>query len=197
MALRDRASHEGSQRSEPVNLVSVYLERLLAEIDRDGLHGLSEVQRRARLERKLGEILSIDGPVMSDRERTVFIRRVVDEALGLGVLEPLLADSSITEIMVNGPHDVFVERHGRVERHHTAFASTEHLMQTIDRIVSRVNRRVDESSPMVDARLSTGSGSTSSSRPWRSTVRRSRSAGSPAPSGCPSSSSVARSTSSP
>jgi pilus assembly protein CpaF len=156
MALKDRAGPGGSQRSEPVNLVSAYLERLLSEIDRDGLQGLSEVQRRARLERRLGEILSVDGPVMSDRERTVFIRRVVDEALGLGVLEPLLADSSITEIMVNGPHDVFVERHGRVERHHTAFASTEHLMQTIDRIVSRVNRRVDESSPMVDARLSTG-----------------------------------------
>ena len=156
MALRDRVGQERTTRRESVNLVSVYLERLLAEVDRDALHGLNEVQRRARLERQLGEILSVEGPVMADRERSLFIRRVVDEALGLGVLEPLLADESITEIMVNGPHDVFVERRGRLERHPTAFASEEQLMQTIDRIVSSVNRRVDESSPMVDARLASG-----------------------------------------
>jgi pilus assembly protein CpaF len=94
--------------------------------------------------------------VLSGRERAAIIRRVVDEALGLGVLEPLLADESITEIMVNGPRDVFVERRGRLERHPVVFNSDEHLMQTIDRIVSSVNRRVDESSPMVDARLATG-----------------------------------------
>ncbi|NLT55771.1 MAG: CpaF family protein [Actinomycetales bacterium] len=156
MALRDRIGQERTTRRESVNLVSIYLERLLAEVDRDALHGLNEVQRRARLERQLGEILSVEGPVMADRERSLFIRRVVDEALGLGVLEPLLADESITEIMVNGPHDVFVERRGRLERHPTAFASEEQLMQTIDRIVSSVNRRVDESSPMVDARLASG-----------------------------------------
>jgi pilus assembly protein CpaF len=156
MALRDRIGQERTTRRESVNLVGLYLERLLAEVDRDELHGLNEVQRRARLERRLGEIISVEGPVMADRERSLFIRRVVDEALGLGVLEPLLADESITEIMVNGPHDVFVERRGRLERHSTAFASEEQLMQTIDRIVSSVNRRVDESSPMVDARLVTG-----------------------------------------
>lgn len=156
MALKDRIGQERQRRQDPVNLVTLYLERLLAEVDREALHGLNEVQRRTRLERQLGEILSVEGPVMSDRERSTFIRRVVDEALGLGVLEPLLADESITEIMVNGPHDVFVERRGRLERHPTAFASEEQLMQTIDRIVSSVNRRVDESSPMVDARLATG-----------------------------------------
>ena len=80
----------------------------------------------------------------------------MDDALGLGVLEPLLADPSVTEIMVNGPRDVFVERGGRVQRVATTFASEEQLYQTIDRIVSAVNRRVDESSPMVDARLPTG-----------------------------------------
>jgi pilus assembly protein CpaF len=94
--------------------------------------------------------------VLGQRERSHLIRRIVDEALGLGVLEPLLADESITEIMVNGPDHIFVERRGRVERIGARFASNDQLMQTIDRIVSQVNRRVDESSPMVDARLPTG-----------------------------------------
>ena len=89
-------------------------------------------------------------------ERAALVRRVVDEALGLGVLEPLLADETVTEIMVNGPDHVFVEREGRVERVDTAFASEDQLYQTIDRIVAQVNRRVDESSPMVDARLPGG-----------------------------------------
>ncbi len=84
------------------------------------------------------------------------IRRVVDEALGLGVLEPLLADASITEIMVNGPDSIFVERAGRVEQLPLRFASHDQLMQTIERIVSTVNRRVDESNPMVDAQLPAG-----------------------------------------
>src|SRR5690606_40250760 len=99
---------------------------------------------------------SVDGPVLSARERSALVQRITDDALGLGVLEPLLADESITEIMVNGPDDVFVERYGRVERVPARFASTEQLYQTIDRIVSQVNRRVAESSPMVDARLPTG-----------------------------------------
>jgi pilus assembly protein CpaF len=156
VGLKDRVASDLRSSGEEVNLVGAYLERLLEELDRDELRGLGEVQRRARLERRLGDLLSIEGPVMSNRERSAFIRRVVDEALGLGVLEPLLADESITEIMVNGPDNVFVERRGRVERHPTVFSSSQQLMQTIDRIVSRVNRRVDESSPMVDARLATG-----------------------------------------
>jgi pilus assembly protein CpaF len=81
---------------------------------------------------------------------------VVDEAVGLGVLEPLLADDSVTEIMVNGTDEIYVERDGRIERADIAFSDEAQLFQTIDRIVSQVNRRVDESSPMVDARLPTG-----------------------------------------
>jgi pilus assembly protein CpaF len=81
---------------------------------------------------------------------------VVDEALGLGILEPLLEDASITEIMVNGPDQIFVERGGKVEQLPLRFPSHDQLMQTIERIVSTVNRRVDESNPMVDARLPSG-----------------------------------------
>lgn len=120
------------------------------------MSALSPAERRARLERVLGHIISREGPVLSTVERSQLIRRVVDEALGLGILEPLLEDPSVTEIMVNGPDAVFVERGGRVEQLPLRFASNDQLMQTIERIVSTVNRRVDESNPMVDARLPSG-----------------------------------------
>jgi pilus assembly protein CpaF len=155
MALRDRLAAD-ERHDEDNDLAKVYRERLLEEIDVDELARLSPSQRRVRLERVLSRILSVDGPVLSARERSALVQRITDEALGLGVLEPLLADESITEIMVNGPQDVFVERYGKVERVPARFASVEQLYQTIDRIVSQVNRRVDESSPMVDARLPSG-----------------------------------------
>ncbi len=155
MGLLDRVQPSNSA-SEDLDLVSRYRERLIEEVDLDELSRLKPGQRRARLEKVLGVLISADGPVLAHRERLSLIQRVVDDSLGLGVLEPLLADESVTEIMVNGPRDVFVERHGRLQRVPVTFSSTEQLYQTIDRIVSAVNRRVDESSPMVDARLPTG-----------------------------------------
>ncbi|WP_338743711.1 CpaF family protein [Actinomadura luteofluorescens] len=157
MALRNRTGepHQNGHRINPGS-VSRWRQRLLEEVSLDELADLDLAQRRARLEKVTGHIISRDGPVLSAGERGQMIRRVVDEALGLGVLEPLLADRSITEIMVNGPGDVYVERGGRLERIDTRFTDEEQLYQTIDRIVAQVNRRVDESSPMVDARLPTG-----------------------------------------
>ncbi|GLY13873.1 CpaF family protein [Kineosporia rhizophila] len=137
-------------------LVERYRRALLEELNLNELSSLDPAQRRTRLERVLARILSREGPMLSGTERTQLIRRVIDDSLGLGVLEPLLADPSVTEIMVNGPKDVYIERAGRLERAPFAFASEEQLYQTIDRIVSTVNRRVDESSPMVDARLAGG-----------------------------------------
>ncbi|NJP82794.1 CpaF family protein, partial [Streptomyces sp. AA8] len=141
---------------ESGHLVPVYRAKLLEEIDLAEMSALAASERRTRLERVLGHIISREGPVLSTAERDRLIRRVVDEALGLGVLEPLLEDPSITEIMVNGPDQIFIERSGRVEPVPVRFASNEQLMQTIERIVSTVNRRVDESNPMVDARLPSG-----------------------------------------
>ncbi|GAA2453313.1 CpaF family protein [Streptomyces macrosporus] len=158
MSLRARinAPETAGGRQEESHLVAVYRAKLLEEIDLAEMSSLAAADRRVRLERVLGHIISREGPVLSTHERALLIRRVVDEALGLGILEPLLEDASITEIMVNGPDQVFVERAGRVERLPLRFASTEQLMQTIERIVSTVNRRVDESNPMVDARLPSG-----------------------------------------
>lgn len=160
MALRDRVVQpQGGKRQSAGSreeLVALYRTRLLNEIDLEEVAGLELAQQRARLERVLSRLLSLEGPVMSPRERAWLIKRVIDDAVGLGVLEPLIADHSVTEIMVNGPEDVFIERSGRIERVPTRFTSEAELYQLIDRIVSSVNRRVDESSPMVDARLPGG-----------------------------------------
>ena len=160
MGLRDRiAGEEGGVRPSSDgdgDGVSYYRRRLLEEVNLSEIAELSAPQRRARLERVVGRMVSREGPVLSTAERTRLIRRVIDEAIGLGVLEPLLADPSVTEIMVNGPDEVFLEREGRLERADITFTDEAQLYQTIDRIVSQVNRRVDESSPMVDARLPTG-----------------------------------------
>jgi pilus assembly protein CpaF len=134
-------------------LVGQFKRLLLDEVDLHELGRLEVNQRRIRLERVLAHLLSREGVILSTRERSLLIRRVLDEAVGLGVLEPLLGDDSISEIMINGHDTVYVERFGRLERVPSGFTSVEQLLQTIDRMVSTVNRRVDESSPMVDARL--------------------------------------------
>ncbi|AXG80015.1 CpaF family protein [Streptomyces paludis] len=158
MSLRARISspEPTNGQSEESLLVGVYRAKLLEEIDLAEMSALAAAERRARLERVLSHIISREGPVLSTGERTQLIRRVVDEALGLGILEPLLEDASISEIMVNGADQVFVERNGRLELLPMRFTSNEQLMQTIERIVSTVNRRVDEANPMVDARLPSG-----------------------------------------
>ncbi|MFF3749826.1 CpaF family protein [Streptomyces sp. NPDC002018] len=158
MSLRARINspEPTNGHSEESILVGVYRAKLLEEIDLAEMSALAAAERRARLERVLSHIISREGPVLSTVERSQLIRRVVDEALGLGILEPLLEDASISEIMVNGAEQVFVERGGRLEMLPMRFTSNEQLMQTIERIVSTVNRRVDEANPMVDARLPSG-----------------------------------------
>lgn len=108
MSLRARmtAPEEQGGAREDGHLVATYRAKLLEEIDLAEMSSLAAADRRARLERVLGHIISREGPVLSTVERSQLIRRVVDEALGLGILEPLLEDASITEIMVNGPDQI-------------------------------------------------------------------------------------------
>jgi pilus assembly protein CpaF len=143
----------GAGESSDEALVRRLKTLLLEEVDLHELGRLDEATRRTRLERVLNHLVSREGIILSTRERTSLVRRVVDEAVGLGVLEPILADPSVSEIMINGHDTVYVEKFGVLERIPSGFTSNEQLLQTIDRIVSTVNRRVDESSPMVDARL--------------------------------------------
>ncbi|MCA1987990.1 MAG: CpaF family protein [Desulfarculus sp.] len=94
---------------------------------------------------------------LSQPEREALVREIKNEVLGLGPLEPLLADPTISDILVNGPHKVYVERSGRLVRVNVRFRDDNHLLKIIDKIATAVGRRVDESSPMVDARLADGS----------------------------------------
>src|SRR5262249_28069860 len=109
MGLRDRIAGEAGGRNGDGDAdgVGYYRRRLLEEVTLNEVAELSSAQRRARLERVVGRMVSREGPVLSTAERTRLIRRVIDEAIGLGVLEPLLADPSVTEIMVNGPDEVY------------------------------------------------------------------------------------------
>jgi pilus assembly protein CpaF len=90
-------------------------------------------------------------------ERVRMLEQITDEIVGLGPLEPLLRDESVTEIMVNGPRQIYIERAGKLEMTSVAFQSDDHVMRVIDRIIAPIGRRIDESSPMVDARLTDGS----------------------------------------
>ncbi|MGF1647267.1 MAG: CpaF family protein [Kineosporiaceae bacterium] len=156
MSLRDRVTGPEARTLKADSQTAWLREQLMGQLDFDSLRDLGPQQRRAALERLLTGILARSGKVFTSARRLTLIRQVVDEALGLGVLEPLLEDSSITEIMVNGADEIWVERAGAVQRLDASFSTETQLYNVIDRIVNRVNRRVDESSPMVDARLPTG-----------------------------------------
>jgi pilus assembly protein CpaF len=103
------------------------------------------------------DLLDEERRILPSEERAALVQAVIDETLGLGPLEPLFRDPEVTEVMVNGPHAVFVERSGRIESVDTCFADAAHLLHVIDRILSPLGRRLDEASPMVDARLPDGS----------------------------------------
>ena len=119
------------------------------------LEGSDELARRVR-EIVVEELNAEESP-LSPSDRAELERQIADDILGYGPLEPFLHDPSITEVMVNGSDQVFVERGRKIEETEAAFLDDAHLLRIIDRIVSQVGRRIDESSPMVDARLPDGS----------------------------------------
>lgn len=129
-------------------------------LDRINLAMLDKLSR-AQIEEEVGEVvlalLAQEDEALNAKEREQLVAEVLDELLGLGPLEPLLADETITDILVNGYMTVFVERRGLLERVPTRFQDERHLLRIIQKIVSAVGRRVDESSPFVDARLADGS----------------------------------------
>jgi pilus assembly protein CpaF len=119
------------------------------------LEGSDELARRVR-EIVIEELNSEEAP-LSPGDRADLERQIADDILGYGPLEPFLQDPTVTEVMVNGSDQVYVERAGRIEETETSFLDDAHLLRIIDRIVSQVGRRIDEASPMVDARLPDGS----------------------------------------
>lgn len=127
------------------------------DLRRRDVAGMSDGMLRAEAERLLTHIVATDADLPPGADRAALCREVLDEAVGLGPLEPLLAASDITEIMVNRYDEIYVERGGRLSRHQAAFTSEQSVRWAIERIVTPLGRRIDESSPMVDARLSDGS----------------------------------------
>jgi pilus assembly protein CpaF len=119
------------------------------------LEGSDELQARVR--QLVNEQLAAEEAPFSPSERARLERQIADDILGYGPLEPFLHDPTVTEIMVNGYDQLYVERSGRIEETEATFLDDAHLLRIIDRIVSQVGRRIDESSPMVDARLPDGS----------------------------------------
>ncbi len=131
--------------------------KLLDRIDLAAIETIPEERLRDEIRQLVERLLAENGAALNDSERKRMVIDIQNEVLGLGPLEPLLADPTISDILVNTCKQVYVERFGRLQLTDIRFGSNAHLMKIIDKIVSRIGRRVDESSPMVDARLPDGS----------------------------------------
>ncbi len=175
MSIRDRLEQWGqssSQESEQAHAViearsgdevsyqalkSRIHQKMLDRIDLTVMENTPAEKLMSEIKQLVEQLLTEERTPINQFERGRLVADIQNEVLGLGPLEPLLADPSISDILVNTYSQVYVERHGRLELTDVHFADNRHLSKIIDRIVSRVGRRVDESSPMVDARLSDGS----------------------------------------
>ncbi len=131
--------------------------KLVDKLDLSRVSDLAGDTLRREIRLVVERLCDTENPLLNRMERERLIDEVLDETFGFGPLEMLLKDPTISDILVNGPHKIYVERRGKLEKTDVKFRDNEHLMQIIDRIVSKVGRRVDETSPMVDARLPDGS----------------------------------------
>src|SRR5712692_5947691 len=131
--------------------------KLLNRLNLEALASADRSRAESEIRTLLFELIAEEGIPLSMSERESFFADVIDEVFGLGPLEPLLRDPTVSDILVNTYKNVYVERQGKLEKLPTTFQDDKHLMRVIDRIVSGVGRRVDDSSPMVDARLADGS----------------------------------------
>ncbi len=157
--LSERLSGKRTQSVESgVSDVATRLrQQVIDRIDHQALTQLDEAEMREHLQKEMERLLDLEEVRLARSERQSVIHTVLDEILGLGPLETLLADPAVSDILVNGPDTIYVERRGQLERVNISFRDNAHLINTISRIVAKVGRRVDESSPIVDARLPDGS----------------------------------------
>ncbi len=131
-------------------------QRVISDLD-PKLDLSNQVEVRRQIEEIFSKAVDEEGLALTRAERVRMLEQITDEIVGLGPLEPLLRDESVTEIMVNGPRQIYIERAGKIELTNVTFQNDDHVMRIIDRIIAPIGRRVDESSPMVDARLVDGS----------------------------------------
>jgi pilus assembly protein CpaF len=151
-------SHERTKTADPyAELKSRVHHAVIARLGPELFAGESAEDLSERVLRAVMEQLALDRTPLTREERRQIVKEITDDILGYGPLEPFLQDDSVTEVMVNGYDRIFIERAGKIENTPASFVDDAHLMRIIDKIVSQVGRRVDESSPMVDARLPDGS----------------------------------------
>ncbi len=132
-------------------------QQLISSMDLSAIGTVSEEELRVEARRAAEDLCRRSSDLLSLSERERLVNEVLDETFGLGPLEPLMRDPAISDILINGPKTVYVERRGRLEQSSVVFNDEKHLLQIVQRIVSRIGRRVDETTPMVDARLPDGS----------------------------------------
>jgi len=130
---------------------------LLSQLDLRRLAGVNNSQAKEAVGNLIQDIMTKERVLLNGTEKEKITKELLDEVFGLGPLEPLLSDPTISDILVNSSNMIFIERRGKLQRVDVKFRDDRHLMQIIDRIVAAVGRRIDESSPMVDARLADGS----------------------------------------
>ena len=150
-------SAESSKAEEYDNLKRRLHGKLVDKLDLTRVGELEGDVLRREIRRVVEHLCDTEDTLLNRNERERLIDEVLDETFGLGPLELLLKDDAVCDILINGPKSIYVERRGKMEKTNVEFRDNTHLMQIIDRIVSKVGRRIDETSPMVDARLSDGS----------------------------------------
>ncbi|WP_204115347.1 CpaF family protein [Shimia biformata] len=157
-AAQANAADKERKRKERLSEIKLELHReLLDNLNLSALEHASESELRAEISAIAGEVLQEKAIVLNREERTALNQDLYDEVTGLGPLEALLKDETVSDILVNGPQQIFVERNGKLQLSDITFKDEKHLLRIIDKIVSAVGRRVDESNPYVDARLQDGS----------------------------------------
>ncbi|MGV6802777.1 MAG: CpaF family protein [Ruegeria sp.] len=146
------------KRKERLGEIKIELHReLLENLNLSALENAAEAELRSEISAIASEVLEAKSIVLNREDRTQLNKELYDEVTGLGPLETLLQDDTVSDILVNGPQQIFIERFGKLELSDVTFKDEKHLMRIIDKIVSAVGRRVDESNPYVDARLRDGS----------------------------------------
>src|SRR5215212_5561410 len=146
-----------SRRAQYLEVRGAVHRKLLSKLNLEKLATAERSKVEAEIRALVSTLIAEAGMPLSVTERDAILGDVLDEVFGFGPLEPLLRDKSVSDILVNTYKQVFVERNGKLETVPAAFQDNQHLMRVIDRIVSGVGRRIDDSSPMVDARLPDGS----------------------------------------
>src|SRR3954471_13794525 len=144
-------------RQQYLDLKAGVHRKLLNRLNLEALSNVDRARAESEIRTLLTELLAEENTPLSLGERETLFAELIDDVFGLGPLEPLLRDPAVSDILVNTHKNVYVERHGQLDKVAANFQDDRHLLRVIDRIVSAVGRRVDDSSPMVDARLPDGS----------------------------------------